>query len=64
MGNVSIFTLFFCVEIGKRIVWLNVQSVLVTIGQLLVMASLAEYYSLWPSAGGQQFYTQVSIPRR
>lgn len=23
------------------------------------MASLAEYCSLWPSAGGQSFYTQV-----
>jgi hypothetical protein len=34
-------------------------SVVVTIGQILVMASLAEYCSLWPTAGGQQFYTQV-----
>ena len=34
---------------------------IVSIGQLLVMASLAEYCSIWPTAGGQQFYTQVSI---
>lgn len=25
------------------------------------MASLAEYCSIWPTAGGQQFYTQVSL---
>jgi len=37
-------------------------SVVVTLGQLLVMASLAEYCSLWPTAGGQQFYTQVNLP--
>jgi amino acid transporter len=35
--------------------------VVVTIGQLLVMASLAEYCSIWPTAGGQQFYVQVSF---
>lgn len=32
---------------------------IVSIGQLLVMASLAEYCSIWPTAGGQQFYAQV-----
>ncbi|OCT53263.1 putative amino-acid permease [Cladophialophora carrionii] len=37
-------------------------TVLVTVGQLLVMASLAEYCSIWPTAGGQQFYTQVVAP--
>ncbi|GAB7355648.1 hypothetical protein MBLNU459_g6363t2 [Dothideomycetes sp. NU459] len=26
------------------------------------MASLAEYCALWPSAGGQQFYTQIVAP--
>lgn len=26
------------------------------------MASLAEYCSLWPSAGGQAFYTQMVAP--
>lgn len=36
----------------------------VGIGQLLVMASLAEYCSLWPTAGGQQFYTQVVAPEK
>jgi choline transport protein len=36
----------------------------VRIGQLLVMASLAEYCSLWPTAGGQKFYTQVVAPEK
>ena len=36
-------------------------SIIVAIGQTLVMASLAEYCSLWPSAGGQQYYTHVSL---
>ena len=35
-------------------------SLVVTIGQTIVMASLAEYASLWPTAGGQQFFAQVS----
>ena len=39
-------------------------TVVVTIGQLLVMASLAEYASLWPTAGGQQFYVQVVGPEK
>lgn len=43
--------------------WLNTEAhdrrLIVSIGQLLVMASLAEYCSIWPTAGGQQFYTQV-----
>jgi hypothetical protein len=34
-------------------------SVIVAIGQTLVMASLAEYCSLWPNAGGQLYYTMV-----
>lgn len=38
-----------------------IPSVVVTIGQLLVMASMAEYCSIWPTAGGQQFYAQVYI---
>jgi len=37
-------------------------TVLVTIGQLFVMSSLAEYCSIWPTAGGQQFYTQIVAP--
>jgi Amino acid permease len=31
----------------------------VAIGQTLLMASLAEYTSIWPTAGGQQYYTQA-----
>ena len=37
----------------------QIRSVAVTIGQTLVMASMAEMASLWPTAGGQQFFTQV-----
>lgn len=29
------------------------------IGQTLLMASLAEYCGIWPTAGGQQYYVQV-----
>lgn len=31
----------------------------VALGQTLLMASLAEYCGIWPTAGGQQFYVQV-----
>lgn len=34
-------------------------SLIVAIGQTLLMASLAEYCGIWPTAGGQQYYTQV-----
>ncbi|KAF3765011.1 amino acid transporter [Cryphonectria parasitica EP155] len=34
-------------------------SIAVAIGQTLLMASLAEYCGIWPTAGGQQFYVQV-----
>ncbi|XEV01310.1 hypothetical protein FSHL1_006597 [Fusarium sambucinum] len=33
-------------------------SIIVAIGQTLLMASLAEYCGIWPTAGGQQFYVQ------
>ncbi|RSL37992.1 hypothetical protein CEP53_015284, partial [Fusarium sp. AF-6] len=33
-------------------------SIIVAIGQTLLMASLAEYCGLWPTAGGQQYYVQ------
>lgn len=32
---------------------------MVAIGQTLLMMSLAEYCSLWPTAGGQQYYIQA-----
>ncbi|KAK5274036.1 hypothetical protein LTR96_000636 [Exophiala xenobiotica] len=31
----------------------------VAVGQTLLMMSLAEYCSIWPTAGGQQYYTQA-----
>lgn len=31
----------------------------VAVGQTLLMLSLAEYCSIWPTAGGQQYYTQA-----
>ncbi|KAJ4403433.1 hypothetical protein N0V82_010652 [Gnomoniopsis sp. IMI 355080] len=34
-------------------------SIAVAVGQTLLMASLAEYCGIWPTAGGQQFYVQV-----
>lgn len=33
-------------------------SIIVAVGQTLLMASLAEYCGIWPTAGGQQFYVQ------
>ncbi|KAJ9646171.1 hypothetical protein H2204_000834 [Knufia peltigerae] len=39
-------------------------TIIVAIGQTLVMASLAEYCSLWPNAGGQAFYTQMVAPEK
>ncbi|CZR67909.1 related to choline permease [Phialocephala subalpina] len=38
-------------------------TVVVSTGQILLMASMAEYTSIWPTAGGQQFYTQLVAPR-
>jgi hypothetical protein len=35
------------------------RSLFVAVGQTLLMASLAEYTSIWPTAGGQQYYTQA-----
>ncbi|KAJ5762825.1 hypothetical protein N7533_001506 [Penicillium manginii] len=34
-------------------------TLIVSIGQTLLMTSLAEYCSIWPTAGGQQYYTQA-----
>ena len=31
----------------------------VAVGQTLLMMSLAEYCTIWPTAGGQQYYTQA-----
>lgn len=39
-----------------------VKSLIVGIGQTLLMASLAEYCGIWPTAGGQCFYTQMVAP--
>ena len=38
------------------------RSIVVGIGQTLLMMSLAEYASIWPQAGGQQFFTQMVAP--
>ncbi|KAK5393265.1 hypothetical protein LTR79_009579 [Exophiala xenobiotica] len=35
------------------------RSLFVAVGQTLLMMSLAEYCSIWPTAGGQQCYTQA-----
>lgn len=34
-------------------------TLIVAIGQTLLMVSLAEFCSIWPTAGGQQYYTQA-----
>lgn len=34
-------------------------SLFVAVGQTLLMMSLAEYCTIWPTAGGQQYYTQA-----
>ncbi|KAF2212644.1 hypothetical protein CERZMDRAFT_41101 [Cercospora zeae-maydis SCOH1-5] len=39
-------------------------TIIVGIGQTLLMASHAEYAGIWPHAGGQQFYTQRVAPER
>ncbi|GIZ49185.1 hypothetical protein CKM354_001222000 [Cercospora kikuchii] len=39
-------------------------TIIVGIGQTLLMASHAEYAGIWPHAGGQQFYTQRVAPAR
>ncbi|KAH0843545.1 hypothetical protein AYO21_10590 [Fonsecaea monophora] len=57
--NIVMFYYIFTLGGPVCLVW---GTVVVTIGQLLVMASLAEYCSIWPTAGGQQFYTQVVAP--
>lgn len=38
--------------------------IIVGIGQTLLMMSLAEYASIWPQAGGQQFFTQMVAPEK
>ncbi|KAI1608000.1 amino acid/polyamine transporter I [Exophiala viscosa] len=57
--NIVMFYYIFTLGGPVCLVW---GTVLVTIGQLFVMSSLAEYCSIWPTAGGQQFYTQVVAP--
>ncbi|OAL26900.1 hypothetical protein AYO22_03844 [Fonsecaea multimorphosa] len=59
--NIVMFYYIFTLGGPVCLVW---GTVVVTIGQLLVMASLAEYCSIWPTAGGQQFYTQVVAPEK
>lgn len=39
--------------------YLTSSSLFVAVGQTLLMMSLAEYCSIWPTAGGQQYYTQA-----
>ncbi|RFU26384.1 hypothetical protein B7463_g9958, partial [Scytalidium lignicola] len=59
--NIVLYYYIFTLGGPTSLVW---GTVIVTIAQTLVMASLAEYCSLWPSAGGQQFYTQIVAPEK
>ena len=56
----------FCLLWGTYVVFLplsagadHISSLFVAVGQTLLMMSLAEYCSIWPTAGGQQYYTQA-----
>lgn len=53
---VVLYSTIFDIGGPAGVVW---GTVAVAIGQTLLMMSLAEYASIWPTAGGQQFYTQA-----
>lgn len=51
---------FKCQESGALT---HVSSLIVSVGQTLLMTSLAEYCGIWPTAGGQQYYIQALSTR-
>ncbi|KAJ5222974.1 uncharacterized protein N7469_009214 [Penicillium citrinum] len=53
---IVLYSTIFDVGGPASLIW---ATVVVSIGQTLLMTSLAEYCSIWPTAGGQQYYTQA-----
>ncbi|KAF2835840.1 amino acid transporter [Patellaria atrata CBS 101060] len=59
--NIVLFETIFDIGGPFGLVW---GTIVVAIFQTLLMTSLAEYCGIWPTAGGQQYYTQaVATPR-
>ncbi|KAK0119256.1 hypothetical protein ONS95_008107 [Cadophora gregata] len=54
--NVVLYSTVFDIGGPMAMVW---GTLIVAIGQTLLMTSLAEFCSIWPTAGGQQYYTQA-----
>ncbi|KAF2166521.1 hypothetical protein M409DRAFT_23159 [Zasmidium cellare ATCC 36951] len=59
--NIVVYDYIFTLGGVMSLVW---STILVGIGQTLLMASLAEYAGIWPQAGGQQFLTQMVAPEK
>ncbi|KAF2119073.1 amino acid permease-domain-containing protein [Lophiotrema nucula] len=58
---VVLYSTIFDVGGPMALVW---GTICVAVGQTLLMTSLAELCTIWPTAGGQQYYTQaVASPR-
>ncbi|KAJ5832754.1 hypothetical protein N7474_001065 [Penicillium riverlandense] len=53
---IVLYSTIFDVGGPTSLIW---GSLVVSVGQTLLMTSLAEYCSIWPTAGGQQYYTQA-----
>lgn len=58
---VVLYSTIFDIGGPAYLVW---GTVAVAIGQTLLMCSLAEYAGIWPTAGGQQYYTQAVSTER
>ncbi|KAJ5404410.1 hypothetical protein N7509_004281 [Penicillium cosmopolitanum] len=53
---IVLYSTIFDVGGPAGLIW---ATLIVSVGQTLLMTSLAEYCSIWPTAGGQQYYTQA-----
>lgn len=58
---VVLYSTIFDVGGPAALIWGTIP---VSLGQLILMLSLAEYTTIWPTAGGQQYYTQRLAPPR
>lgn len=58
---VVLYSTIFDVGGPAALIWGTIP---VSLGQTILMLSLAEYTTIWPTAGGQQFYTQRLAPAR
>ncbi|KAK4500262.1 hypothetical protein PRZ48_008451 [Zasmidium cellare] len=59
--NIVLYDYIFTLGGVMSLVW---STIVVGLGQTLLMMSLAEYAGLWPQAGGQQFFTQRLAPEK